>query len=91
MEEPIGDGVAGSKNGQLKVLILVLVEEPIGEHHDTRIKPHRGVLILVLVEEPIGGMGIDKDELVTCGLNPCFSGRTYRSLLSTQMTSTNSS
>ena len=37
------------------------------------------VLILVLVEEPIGGYTYELDEEFNPqGLNPCFSGRTYR-------------
>ena len=68
---------AYSEKGAL-VLILVLVEVPIGAFTEVEQLPKDLVLILVLVEVPIGEILFGRYGGNKMGLNPCFSGSSYR-------------
>ena len=61
-----------------EVFILVLVEVPIGEPIDMSKAEVITVLILVLVEVPIGALAVYPQPKDNLGLNPCFSGSSYR-------------
>ncbi len=63
-----------------KVLILVLLDVPIGVNKvKSKSVTHTWVLILVLLDVPIGvGENKMKNKEIL-GLNPCFTGCSYRS------------
>ena len=78
VEYPFGPINDGFSINNLNVLILLLVEYPFGQCAKLAIDAGGKVLILLLVEYPFGPNGLFTVKFIYTGLNPSFSGISFR-------------